>query len=381
MSFYLRKDCDKVILDLLVTHFKMADKNFGDKLVGSIGWLLVGIILFLGSFWLLHKSIVRTDYTDVADRAIVAEESKGDTEFVYVTGELKSDEFLSDGLYLDEGEYLVVNRTVEMFAWTETIEKDEDDFKYYNYETKWVEEVPESREFNEDRYHENPIKAEKNFKEEVNHATVGGYEVDLNKLRLPTLESLNLTDENVTLYEYEELQSDENYDYIYDGSGTFEEPEVGDIRIKFSILKPMNKVTVFGRLDGKNLVPHHQEQEKGLYRVFSGIFDDAKSVLAGEYKTAGTMGEIGVMILMWIGLMLILKPLSVSLELIPFLGKFGKGALILITAILAFVITKIAATILVVVNSLVGLGVIAVVVIGFGVYFYTRKQPEVKPKK
>jgi hypothetical protein len=358
----------------------MADKNFGDKLVGSIGWLLVGIVIFLASFWLLHKSIVRTDYTDVADKAIEITESKGDSEFVYVTGEFKSDELLSDGLYLNEGEYLIVDRTVEMFAWTETVEKDEDDYKYYNYETKWVDEVPDSREFNEPRYHENPEKAERNLREEVSTATVGGYEVDLSKLRLPGLKSLKLSEENVTLYDYEELKSDENYSYIFNGYGTFEEPEIGDIRIRFSVLEPDNKVTVFGRLDGDEFVAHHGEQEKGLYRVFDGTVDDAKSVLSGEYKTAGTMGEIGVMILMFIGLMLILKPLSVSLELIPFLGKFGKGALVIICAILAFVITKVAATILAVVNSLLGLAVIAIVVIGLGVYFYTRKQPTPAPK-
>ncbi|MFC1599556.1 TMEM43 family protein [Patescibacteria group bacterium] len=359
----------------------MAEKHFGDKLVGSIGWLLLGIVIFLASFWLLHKTIVRTDYTDVADRAIEITESKGDSEFVYVTGEFKSDELLSDGLYLDEGEYLVIDRTVEMFAWVETVETDEDDFKYYDYDKQWVDEVPDSSKFDDDRYFENPEKPERNLKEEVNTATVGGYEVDLNKLRLPSLSPLELSDNNVTLYEFEELQSDENYDYIFDGNGTFEEPEVGDVRIKFSVLEPYNKVTVFGRLDGKELVAHHQDQEKGLYRVFDGTLDDSKSVLAGEYKTAGTMGEIGVMILMWIGLMLVLKPLSVSLELIPFLGKFGKGALVIITAILAFAITKIAATILAVVNSLVGLGVIAAVVIGLGVYFYTRKQPTtIKPQ-
>lgn len=359
----------------------MAEKNFGDKLVGSIGWLLLGIVLFLASFWLLHKSIVRTDYTDVADKAIPVAESQGDSEFVYVTGELKSDELLGDGLYLNEGEYLIVDRTVEMYAWTESIETDDNDVKYYEYNTEWLDEVPDSREFNEERYHENPEKPERNLREEVNTATVGGYEVDLNKLRLPTLEPLTLTEDRVTLYNYEELQSDENYDYIFDGYGTFEEPEIGDIRIKFSVLKPDKKVTVFGRLDGNELVAHHGEQEKGLYRAFDGTIDDAKSVLTGEYKTAGTMGEIGVMILMWIGLLLILKPLSVSLELIPFLGKFGKGALAIITAILAFVITKIAATILAVVNSLVGLAVIAIVVIGLGVYFYTRKQPTSAPKK
>ena len=359
----------------------MAQKHFGDKLVGSIGWLLLGIVVFLGSFWLLHKSIVRTDYTDVADRSVEITESAEDSEFVYVTGEFKSDELLSDGLYLDEGEYLIVDRTVEMFAWTENVEKDEDDFKYYDYEPKWVDEVPDSREFNDPRYHENPEKPERNLREEVGTATVGGYQVDLAKLRLPSLKALELTEENVTLYNYEELQSDEDYDYIFDGYGTFEEPEIGDIRIRFEVLEPDSKVTVFGRLDGNELVPHHQEQEKGLYRVFDGNIDDAKSVLSGEYKTAGTMGEIGVMIVMFIGLLLILKPLSVSLELIPFLGKFGKGALVVICAILAFVITKIAATILAVVNSLLGLAVIALVVIGLGIYFYTNKPAAPKPKK
>lgn len=358
----------------------MAEKNFGDKLVGSIGWLLVGIILFLGSFWLLQKSIVRTDYSLVADKAIVASGSESDSEFVYATGEFNSQEVLGDDLYLNEDDYLVAERTVQMFAWTESVETNDDDVKFYSYETKWVEDVPNSSEFEEQRYHENPEKALRNLRETVNTASVDTYLVDLERLKLPLLEPLRLNEDNVTLYNYEEIKADEDYDYIFDGYGTFEEPEIGDLRIRYSVLKPDSKVTIFGRLDNNELVAHHGDAEKDLYRVFDGTVEDAKSQLKGEYKTAETMGEIGVMILMWISLLLILKPLTVSLELIPFIGKFGKGALVLITAILAFLITKIAAFVLTVINSIVGLVVIAAVVIGVGFYFYNKNKLAAKPK-
>jgi hypothetical protein len=352
-------------------------KNFGDKLVGSIGSLLIGILVFIGSFAILYYSEVRTDYSAVADKAVEITEAGEDNGLAYVTGDLDSPEYLGDDLYLEPGDYIAFDRTVEMYSWVE--EKHvEDEEEYYTYDTKWIEEVPDSDEFDSPRRHENPAKAEKSVRETVSEGRVGDYELDMKKVRLLGFEAFDLEDDVVDSYSYVEAVSDGDYEYIFDGYGTYDDPEIGDIRIRYSVLPTGDEVTVFGRADGSKLKQHSGEKEKGLYRMFSGTKDDALSVLKGEYKTSGWIGRVLGFIVMWIGLSMILSPLSVTLELIPFLGKLGKGALGIITFAVALILTAITSFVLSIMNGFFGIIVIIVVVIFVGLYINTRRQEGAK---
>ena len=159
----------------------MAQKHFGDKLVGSIGWLLLGILVFFGSFVLLYMSEGRTNYSVVAEKAIHVDDATSDKDFVYVTSDLDTPTFLGDGLFLYEDEYLVVDRTVEMFSWVEDMEH-EDKERYYVYDMKWMDEVPNSDEFKEYRGHENPSKPVSSDRFKVDEASVGVYKIDMDQV-------------------------------------------------------------------------------------------------------------------------------------------------------------------------------------------------------
>lgn len=349
----------------------MAKQHFGNKLVGSIGWLLLGIIVFIGSFVLLYYSEGRTDYTDVAATAVDVEEAADSKDFVYVTRELDTPVFLGDGMFLYEDEYLVVDRTVEMYSWVEEVET-EDDEKVYTYGMQWVEEVPDSNEFKQPRGHENLTKPIRSEKYKTNEASVGIYKIDMDEIGLPGTSPLKLNEDILMLDEYQQIIKDDKYDYIFDGYGTYEEPEIGDLRIRYEVLEPMDEVTVFGRVADEKIGPHHGEAEKKLYRVFKGTKEDAMSVLKGEYTAAGWMGRIGGFILMWIGLMFILSPLSTAMELIPFLREIGKGALTMIAFVIALILTIVATIAFAILHNTVALIIIIVVAAAIGYYLYTK---------
>ena len=212
----------------------------------------------------------------------------------------------------------------------------------------------------------------------MNNLASGFSEIELNKINidkigLPGLEPLELKEDVVELSEYAEIVSDKDHDYIFDGYGSLENPEVGDFRYSYTILPVGEKVTVFGELSDGTIQAHSDEQGRKIYRIFKGSKGDAKAALKSEYETVGWAGRIGSFFLMWIGLLLILKPLTVALEALPILGKLGKSALGIITFVLALVLTIVSSFVFSIVQSVLGLVIIAAIVVAVGIYVNTKE--------
>ncbi len=344
-------------------------QGFGDKLIGSIGGMVVGILIFLVSFVVLFNTEGRTDYSIVANKAVNAT-AAGGNDFVYVTGELKSEGRIGDE-YIAEGDYVALKRNVEMYAWEEDVETDDNDVKYYTYETAWVSEPADSEDFNDARGHENYPMEIKNLTVFADKAFVGDYQVDPNKVRWPGYDKVSLNEEMVYLDDFSQVADD----YLFRGYGTLQEPEVGDVRISYSAVNPGQKSTVFGRFDGNIMEAHHGENEKGLYRVFWGTNEDAISVLKEEYKTEGWVWRIIGFFVMWMGLLLIFKPLTVAFEALPFVSKLGKTAVTAVTFLAALLLTTVTSLVSMVLHNPFGIALIVIVVVA-GAYFLMMKKQQ-----
>lgn len=343
-------------------------QSFGDKLIGSIGGMVVGILIFLVSFVVLFNTEGRTDYSIVAEKSALAGKNGGN-DFVYVTGELQTGTQISDE-YLNKGDYVALKRNVEMFSWIEKVETDDNDVKYYKYETGWVSEPANSMDFNEKREHENYILEIENTTIYSDKAFVGDYQVDPNKVRLPAYENLPLDKDMVNLDSYSVLFDD----YLFRGYGTLQEPEVGDVRISYSVVKPGQKATVFGRPDDIILEAHHGENEKGLYRIFWGTKDDAISVLRNEYNASGWTWRIIGFFVMWMGLLLIFKPLTVAFEALPLISKLGKSAVSAVTFLAALILTTVTTLISMVLHNPFGVALIIIAIVAGGYFLMRKKQ-------
>jgi len=101
---------------------KVTTKGYGTRIGESVGRVVVGILLFLGSFGLLFWNEGRADLSTVANKAIDVGTAQ-DGDLVWVTGEVSTDAKIGDDLYLDAGDYLAVERNVEMYAWVEKTEE------------------------------------------------------------------------------------------------------------------------------------------------------------------------------------------------------------------------------------------------------------------
>lgn len=349
--------------------------NFGDRLVGSFGWLAVGIVLFIISFVLIFNGEGRANLRDTAGKAVLVTDSAAEGSFVYLTGNLGASEKIGDDLYLAPGDFAAVQRKVEVFAWNEVVEQDDNEVKFYNYEKKWVSEPANSDEFNSKAGHENFNKEVSDLGKLPSKVLVGDHILEPANLRFPSYSPLSLNETNTTMDEMSELSQN----FVFVGTGSLDNPEIGDMRIAYSVVPVGMKVTVFGRPDGgKTLSRHHGDNERGLYRLFPGTIDDAKAQLFSEYKTAGWMYRIGGFFLMWFGLLSIFKPLSTVFELVPILGNMGKSAVAGATFLVALMLSVIMSVLSMVLHNPIGIAAIVLGLVAVVYYFVVKKQGSVK---
>ena len=98
---------------------EVEERGLGDNLLASIKGIATGGILFLLSFPVLWWNEGRTDMSEVAQQAKMANPSavdKGlDGKLIAVTGPLKGGDKNSDKLLLKPGDYLEMRRVDEQF--------------------------------------------------------------------------------------------------------------------------------------------------------------------------------------------------------------------------------------------------------------------------
>ncbi|PID74122.1 MAG: hypothetical protein CSB33_00155 [Desulfobacterales bacterium] len=103
--------------------------------------------------------------------------------------------------------------------------------------------------------------------------------------------------------------------------------KIGDIRIRYEKVAP-GPVTIIAAQKGKSFVPYQMKQ--GEIKEFRTGSMTADQVLGEARKSNAAMGwvlRLAGFLAMFIGLAMMFKPISVVLDVIPFLGNLaGKGA-------------------------------------------------------
>lgn len=350
------------------------------------------LFFFIVSFGLLFWNEGRVDLSGVAEKAIhinpeeeVSQELEG--KFVSMTGVVKSDEMIGD-TYLSKGNYLSVQREVEMYAWVEekstqtqkNMGGSETTETTYTYKKEWTTSPENSSKFKYPVDHQNPGIAIEGNTTRVKNAKIGMYNLVVDRIRFPQHNLIPLNSQNVILQNGLKLVSS---NYLYAGKGTLENPEIGDIRIKYLTLdNPLQTGTVFGQMDrvNKKIVPYFESKDVGLYRMFIGTRDSAISELSYEYQFTTWMLRLAGFLLMWFGLMLLFKPISVFLDVLPILGDIGGIGIGLATFVVSLVLSIVTIVVSMIFHSVIA--VILVVISGFiGLSLYMKAKAKKLGKK
>ncbi len=350
---------------------EVTTRSWGGKIMDSIKGVVFGIVLFLAAFVVLWVNEGRTDLSKVAEKSVAVDAGVLDTanegKPVSVTGTLSSYETLGDSEFLNPGKYLTLTRNVEMYAWVENSESkteknvggSETTTTTYSYVQEWTSMPADSSTFKDPAGHTNPQMQYQNQTFYVNTASVGVYPVDIRKLSLPGESELALNSSDVNPRYSGMLNG--NYIFIKPGGygyyGGNAAPTIGDLRIHYTALHSDINVTVFGQLQGGQIVPYMYKGEDMLYHARAGTRDEAIAALHQEHQTVGWILRLVGFLMMWIGLTMCFAPINAVLDVLPFLGNVGRGFISIVMFIVALGLSI--ATILV---SMIAHNIIALII-------------------
>lgn len=378
--------------------------SYFQRLKNSFMGIFLGIILFLASFGVLYWNEGRVDLSKIASTAIEIPATGSSTanngDFVSATGILSSEETLGDPPFLKPGQYVALKRKSEMYAWNETRKTEtkkntggsETKTTTYTYNKTWTEKPENSAAFEQPNGHHNPAKTVDSEIFRVSQATVGNYQLELNSLQIPISTKVILTTDKVLPTYQGRLAGD----YLYIGKGTVEtspyqegtliygdldrptgivEPQqIGDIRLSYQVLESNIEATIFGSLGSQNqLVAHQARKNVAFYRLFRGTREQAIQSLASQHKLMTWGLRLAGFLMMWSGLNLMVEPLGVLLDFVPFIGDLARTASSLVTFVISAILTSITIVISIILHNPI-MVFLAIGLSGFILYLWTKRK-------
>jgi hypothetical protein len=347
------------------TFTETSTQSWGSRIVDSIKGVLFGLVLVVGAcvflFWNEGRAVqTQRSLTEGAGLVVDVDAAKVDPanegKLVHVTGELKATTPLNDGEFSVSATGIRLQRDVEMYQWkeekkTETkknVGGSEETITTYSYVRTWADHRIDSSDFKHPDGHSNPQMRYRGTTIVATDATLGAFKPGRNVLdRIPTSQQVTLDPSLPTTLRDKvrgPAQLEENRLYLGDSPSS---PKIGDLRISYR-LAPNGTASVVGKQSGSGFVDYQTQAGDALLLVQTGahsaeeMFKDAQSanrIITWLLRLAGVVA-------MFIGFVLILSPLVVVADVVPFIGNILSGGASLVslalTAVLAPVVIAIA---------------------------------------
>jgi hypothetical protein len=361
-----------------------ATRNTGflGRIMNAILGVPVGLLLIAVGIGVLYWNEGRYDLSKLAKKAVemdAAQPAPAGTEgqLVAAKGTVTSPQMLGD-TFLKPGSYLTLERVVEMYAWVEKSETSSQDnlggsqttTTTYNYSNEWVEQVPDSSNFKEPAGHQNPAKPIDSSAQKVAQANIGNYQLDPATMQFPAPSNLPLAAENAIPSGGFVLA--ESGQYLYKGAN-FNAPQVGDLRISYRAVNSNFNGVVLGKLSGSSIGTFTDEKNHSLYRLFAGSKADAVNTLHQEYRTMLWLFRGGGFLAIWIGLMMVLGPLTAIAHFLPTLGKITGAVVGTIAFPVALLLAGVTIIIGMIAHNPVALAVSLIAAVGVSIWFIRRR--------
>ena len=321
------------------TYTEVTKRSWGSRLVGSFKGILVGIVLLGIGAWLLFwnegRAVRRARALTEGAGAVVsvaagAVDPAHEGKLVHLSGMAETFDVLRDDTFGVKVNAIHLSREVEMYQWRESsTSKTEkklgggtETTTSYSYEKAWSSSLSDSRNFKVPEGHENPgampYKAAKSSASEV---TVGAF-----RLSPGLIGSMNRF-EPLAIETLEGLPSDLRWKARLAEGGVYigrspSSPEVGDIRVKFEVVRPTT-VSIVARQAGSRLESYTTSNGGSIRLLHHGAVPaDAMFVAAQKANkvTAWAFRVLGFLLLAF-GLKRIFRPLSVLADVVPAIGN------------------------------------------------------------
>jgi hypothetical protein len=341
-------------------------QGWGSRLGGAIKGVFVGGLMFVAAvpllFWNEGRAVqtyksLKEGAGAVVEARAEARDAALDGKLVHLTGMVQVDGSLRDAQFGIERRALRLERTVEMFQWQESSSTKEEKkvggsverVTTYTYDTGWSERLIDSADFKQPEGRANPTSMPfETQRWDAQSGRLGDFHLDAGVLGKVG----GWQDQAVAV---DELPAELREGFVAQGGWLYRssnpaQPRVGDLRVRFRMV-PEQVVSVIARQDGNGLAAYQTQAGDALLMVSTGEVPAAQMFEAAQAaNTMFTWFIRGVgFLLMWIGLGMVFRPLSVLMDVLPFLGTIvGKGI-----GFVSFILAAIAALVVIAVAWIV----------------------------
>lgn len=361
------------------------------RIGSSIKGILFGIVLVLGSVVLLvmnERNAVRDIKTNqelgekVQTVSSDAVDASYEGKLVHLNGPAKTDDLVKNEAFGIEENAVRLSWSAEIYQWVEKKKSKtkkklgggEETVTTYTYEEKWVDQPVDSS----------------NFKE-AGHENFGAarYQSGSSQAQVVTVGAFQLPKELISKmswsepYAIKELPADfAEKGQVAGGvffTGKPNKAKIGDEKVTFSLTRP-DDVSVMAVQSGATFAPFQSKAGKSRFLLSQGLLTAETMIAEEESKAKALRWALrgGGVFLMFFGFTLLLKPLSVLADVLPFLGSLVGGVSALIALLLSLAISLVVIAISwIVFRPLLGIALLAVAA-GF---FYLIKKKMGKGKE
>lgn len=375
--------------------------SWGSRLGSSFKGILVGFALFIGGFPLLFwnegNTVRTTRALEEGEGACVPLESLAavapemDGKLVHAIGPATTDDVLTDEQFGLSVNAIRLERMVEMYQWEErssTTEKKNmggsvTKTTTYSYEKVWSNRAIDSSSFHE-AGHDNPgVLPYESGKLYADNVRFGAYRLNEEQIHsiaraedylFPTnfvcpIARVQIAGKTIYVPNAETRQNPLNVRDVAT------QPRLGDVRVTFRTVKP-HTISIVAKQRGDTFVAYMAKNGKKISLLNDGERDAAEMFASAESANTffcWALRILGFLLMYW-GLSVIFRPLSVLADVLPILGTIvGIG-----TGFVAGVIAFVCALVTIAVAWLFYRPVLAIgllVVAGAGLYLlYQRKR-------
>jgi len=334
---------------------EVSTKSWGSRLLESLKGIIFGFILIIVSIILLWWNEGRAIHTenDLKDgsKNVVHLQSnipvpENENKLVHLTGEISTTDTLKDPDFNISVKAVALRRNVFIYQWVENEEEEtekqlggsEKITKKYTYTKEWV-----SNQINSD-----------DFKNKYGHLNKSAYDFQNNSLKAKQVfvDSFKLSTDLInSAFKYEPYELDSNIinksykvssDTIYLGSGNLgNNPVIGDMKISFDVVYPSQTVSIVSKQSNNTLVPFIGKNGTTISELVFGTVsanEMFKNAISSNSTLTWILRLVGLICCIF-GFMLILNPLVIIGDVVPFIGSIlgiGTG---LVSSIFGFIVS------------------------------------------
>jgi hypothetical protein len=321
--------------------------------------LLLFVISFVVLFWNEGRAVHTAQGLAEGKSSVVSIESDkvdpaNETKLVHVTGKATTNDILKDPqLGVSEPGAIRLRRLVRMYQWIETSETKtrkklgggEEKETIYKYHQGWSDQKLDSSKFKVSEGHENPGNWPlTTWNGDAQTVTVGAF-----KLSDSLIQQLSGFGPLLLMPKDYDALSDEvkstaklNNGLLFRGDDPAH-PQVGDMTIAFEVVRPQ-PVALLAKQAGNSFAPYLTGAGTTIDRLQPGnpsaeeMFQDAEA----ENNAMTWILRLVGFILMAVGIAMVLSPLSVLADVVPFIGNivgFGTGFIAIGVALVLSLVT------------------------------------------